>query len=326
VTTRREVVLALGASALAFPLRSPAQAPGKVWRIGLLHVGTDHVPPSYPAFREGMRALGYEEGRNIQYDFRNVDDDKAALEAARALVRSSVDMVVAFDTEACSAAHSAVKAIPVVFMHAVNPVAYGYVASLARPGGNITGFAGIPELPGKELQILKEIKPRLARLLLLVDPADPGSLRWRDEVRQVARGLGVSLVERAASTLEEVTRIFDRLGRGAAEAVIFVSPRVRHRSQRRALELSAKHNLLLVGSRRSWVEQGALFSYNYDFVKMGRLAASRYADKILKGAKPADLPIEEVTEYELIVNRGTALRHGLTLPDAILLRASEVIG
>ena len=327
---RRRLILLLGAgAAFAPPLRSIAQqagaAPQKLYRIGLLHVNTDHVPPSYEPLKEGMRALGYEEGRNIRYEFRNVDTDAAALAAAQALVREQVDLVVTFDGEAGRAALAAVKTIPVVMLHTNNPVAAGFAKSLAYPGGNITGFGGVAALPGKELEILKEMKPALSKVLLLVHPADPASLAWRDDARVAARILGVTLVERAASNAADLQAIFAALKPRTAEAVLFASGTLHHRHSKLVLALATKHGMPLVANRKAWVEQGALFAYNYDFGKVGRLAASRYVDRILKGKKPADLPFEEITEYQLVINRAAAKRYGMSLPQSVLIRAHEVI-
>ena len=326
---RRRLVLSLAAGALAPPLRAFAQqagaAPQKIFRIGLLHVGTDHVPPSYGPLQEGMRALGYEEGRNIRYDFRNVDSDAAALSAAHDLVRARVDLVVTFDSEAARAALAAIKSIPVVMLHVNNPVAAGYVKSLAYPGANITGLGGFADLPGKNMQILKEMKPKLSKVLLLVDPADPASAGWRDEARTGAGILGIKLVERSASNAAELQRLFAALKPGTAEAVLFASGVLQHRHQALVLALATKHGMPLIATRKAWVEQGALFAYNFDFARQGRLAASRYVDRILKGKLPADLPFEEITEYQLVVNRATAKRYGMGLPQSVLIRAHEVI-
>ena len=327
---RRRLVLALGAAAaFAAPLRSMAQAAGaapqKIFRIGLLHVGTDHVPPAYVPLKEGMRGLGYEEGRNIRYDFRNVDSDAAALAAAHDLVRERVDLVVTFDSEAARAVFAAVKSIPVVMLHVNNPVAAGYVKSLAHPGGNITGLGGFAELAGKNMQILQEMKPRLSKGLLLVDPRDPASTGWRDEARAGASVLGIKLVERSASDAAGLQRLFAALKPGTAEAVLFASGVLQHRHQALVLALATKHGMPLVATRRAWVEQGALFAYNFDFARQGRLAANRYIDRILKGKLPADLPLEEITEYQLVVNRATAKRYGMNLPQSVLIRAHEII-
>lgn len=327
---RRRLILSLGAAAsFAPPLRSIAQpagaAPQKIFRIGLLHVGTDHVPPAYVPLKEGMRGLGYEEGRNIRYDFRNVDSDAAALAAAHDLVRERVDLVVTFDSEAARAVFAVVKSIPVVMLHVNNPVAAEYVKSLGHPGGNITGLGGFAELAGKNMQILKEMKPKLSKVLLLVDPGDPASTGWRDEARAGASVLGIKLVERSASDAAGLQRLFAALKPGTAEAVLFASGVLQHRHQALVLALASKHGMPLVATRKAWVEQGALFAYNFDFARQGRLAANRYIDRILKGKLPADLPLEEITEYQLVVNRATAKRYGMSLPQSVLIRAHEVI-
>ncbi|MBL8383576.1 MAG: ABC transporter substrate-binding protein [Burkholderiales bacterium] len=302
-----------------------ARAQARAWRVGLIHVGDDHMPPSYQSMQEGMRALGYEEGRNIRYDFRNVKDDAAALDAAQRFVREKVDLIVAFDNEACAAARKATSSRPIVMIHAANPVAGGFAVSLARPGRNMTGFAGRAELPAKELEILREIAPRFTRVLLLFDSTDPSSLGWRDEARLAARKLGFILIERDAFELTQIRPIFERLARGEAEAVVFASNPVRHRHQKPVLEMATAKGMVMIGSRRDVVEAGALLSYSYDFGKVGAAAARRYVDPVLKGANPGELPIEEVTEYELVVNRGVAKRFGLTIPQAVLLRAERVI-
>jgi putative ABC transport system substrate-binding protein len=319
------LVIALGAGALIARLPTFAQQQGKVWRIGLLHIGDDHMPPSYEPLREGMRALGYEEGRNVWYDFRNISDDGAALEAARTLVRERVDLIVAFDQEACNAAHKAAATIPIVMINAYNAIAAGFAKTLAKPGGNMTGFAGRAELPAKELEILHEIAPKLRRVLLLFDSRDAASIGWRGDVRKAAKILRVSLIERDAGDPDSLNMVFGKLKTGDAEAVLFASPTVRHRYQKQVLALASSRGMAMVGSRKDMVAAGALFSYSYDFAKVGRLAAGRYVDRVLKGTNPGDLPIEEVTEYELVVNRGVAQRHGWTLSQTVLVRAGRIV-
>lgn len=275
--------------------------------------------------RASMRALGYEEGRNIRYDFRNVADEVAALEAARAFVRERVDLIVAFDQEACSAAHMATTTLPIVMVHAADPIAAGFGKSLARPGGNMTGFAGRAELPAKELEMLREIAPRLSRVLLLFDSRDAASLSLRRDARTAAGILGITLIEREARDLASLNMVFEKLKPGTAQAVLITSTSIRHRFQKPVLALASAHAMVMVGSRQDMVEAGALFSYSYDLAKVGRLTASRYVDRILKGTKPADLPIEEMTEYQFVVNRGVAKRHGWTFPEAVLLRAHRIV-
>ena len=322
---RRKVLAALGLGALAGTRPALGQQPAKVFRVGLLHVGNDHKPPSYEPLLEGMRALGYVEGRNIRYDFQNVADNQAALDAARAFGRERVDMVIAFDQEACDAAHKASTTIPIVMINVANAVEAGFAKSLAYPGGNMTGFAGRAEMAAKELEILKDMGPKIARVLLLFDPRDPGSIGWREDARTGARVLGMALLERGASDANEIDAVFAKLKPGDAQAVTFASASLRHRRQMQVLALAQKHGMPMVGSRKEMVEKGALFAYSYDFAKVGRLAASRYVDRILKGKKPADLPIEEFTEYQLTVSRPVATRYGLTFSLPVLLRAETVI-
>lgn len=315
----------LGLLLLAPALRAWSQERARLRRIGLLHVGNDHVPPSYRPFLEGLRESGHVEGRTISVDFRNAADEHAALLAARHFVAAGFDAVVAFDNEACMAAHEAGGLLPVVMIHAANPVANGFAASLARPGGRMTGFAGRAELPAKEIEILREMRPKLSRIVLLHDSRDPGSAGWRADAQGAARRFGITLVEHDVPDPGQLRAVLARLKPGEAEAVVFASNVIRHRYQGAVLEPAAKLGMAMVGSRGDVVEKGALFSYSYDFAKVGKAAASRYLDRILKGAKPGELPIEEVTEYELVINAGVARRLGWTLPQGVLLRAERVI-
>ena len=320
---RRKILLALATSLI--PLALTAHAQPKIWRVGFLHVGNHHEPPSYRPLMAGMRELGYEEGRNIQYDFRNAVDDADALEIARILVQSRVDVIVAFDNEAIAAAQKGTRTLPIVMINASNPIAAGYAQSLARPGGNMTGFAGRAELPAKELEFLREIAPKLKRILLLFDAREPASTAWRAEARIGAKKFKFTLIERDVTNADGITRVFDNLKPGAAEALMFASPGLRHRHMELGFTLALAHRLLVVANRKDLVEQGALFAYSYDFAKVGRLAASRYVDRVLKGRPPRELPIEEVTEYELTLNAGALKRVGLTLPQAVRVRADKVI-
>jgi putative tryptophan/tyrosine transport system substrate-binding protein len=325
MNNRRKLVIVLGAGALTAPFRSFAQPQGKVWQIGLLHIGDDHVPPSYKPLLEGMRALGYEEGHNVHYDFRNAPDESAALEVARTFVREHMDMIVAFDQEACSAAHKATATVPIVMVNAANAIAAGFGKTLARPGGNMTGFAGVPLLPAKELEILHDIAPKLRRVLVLYDSRDAASLAWRGDARKAAKKLGITLIERDAGDPARIDAVFSKLKSGDAEAVMFTSTSVRHRFQKHVLPLASARGMAMVSNRRDMVEAGALFAYTYDFAKVGRLAAGRYVDRVLKGSNPGDLPIEEVTEYQLVVNRGAAKRHGWPLSETVLVRAEYIV-
>ena len=325
--TRRTLLRAMLAGvALATPLASLAQqqAP-KVWRIGLFHVGLDHVPPSLDGLKEGMKALGYEEGRNIIYDWRNLADEDAARATALAFVRDRVDLIVAFENQTVRAAKAATTEIPVVMLHVADPVADGFIKSLSHPGGNLTGFAGLGNIPAKEMELFKELMPRLKRPLILFDASDPTSSRWLAELRRAAPALKLQLTERQVASQADLERVFAALKPGDADGVFIASQHLRTKFPALILELATKRHLPLEGHRKEWVEQGALFSYNLDLRTVGRAAAGRYVDKILKGVKPADLPVEESSQFQLIINRKTAKAFGIKIPNSILLRADKVI-
>jgi len=322
---RRRFLLTSLAVALALPLSAEAQQAGKMWRIGLLHVGLDHVPPSLDGLRDGLRALGYEEGKNIHFDWRNLIDEDAARTTAQAFVRDRVDLIVAFENQSVRAIHAISTQIPVVMLHVPDPVADGFVKSLAHPGGNITGFAGLGNAPAKELEIFKEVLPQLRRPLVLLGADDPVSLRWRADVRRAAITLKFEPVERQVANATDLERVFAALKPGDVDGVFVASPDLRTKFPGLILDLAAKGRLPVAGHRKEWVESGALCSYNDNLRAVGRAAAARYVDRILKGARPGDLPVEEVTQFELVINLKTAKALGLTIPPSLLQRADQVI-
>jgi ABC-type uncharacterized transport system substrate-binding protein len=324
MNNRRKLLVALGASALAAPLGAFAQKQPKIWRIGLFHVGLDHVPPSLDGLRDGLKALGYVEGKNLRLDWHNLADEDAARATAQAFVRDRVDLIVAFESQTIDAAHAATRDIPIVILHIADPVADGFIKSLAHPGGNITGFAGMGDIPAKELELFKELMPALKRPLVLFDENDPTSLRWLADLRQAAPKLKLQLIERSATSEADITRVF-ALRLANADGVVIASPHLRVKFHALILELASKRRLPLLAHRGEWVERGALFSYNVDLRAVGLAAAARYVDRILKGTKPADLPVEQVSQYQLIVNRKTAKAYGITIPNTILVRADKVI-
>jgi putative tryptophan/tyrosine transport system substrate-binding protein len=311
-------------SVLQTLLTAEAQSPGKIWRIGLSHVGLDHVPPSLDGLREGLTALGYEEGKNIYFDWHNLADENAARMTAQAFVRDRVDLIVAFENQTVRAVKAATTEIPVVMLHVTAPVENGFIKSFPHPGGNITGFAGLGDKPAKEVELFKELVPQLKRLLVLFDAGDPVSLRWLAEVRQAATKLKIDLVERQTSRRADVERVFAALKPRDVDGVFASSPDIRTKFPALLLQLAASRRLPLQGHRREWVEQGALFSYNLDLRSVGR-AAARYVDKILKGTKPADLPVEQSSQLQLVINLETAKALGLTIPQSLLVRADEII-
>ncbi len=306
------------------PLAAEGQPPGKVWRIGLFHVGLDHVPPSLPALREGLKALGYEEGKNVQLDWRNLPDEDAARETAKEFVRNRVDLIVAFEHQTARAAKAATSDIPVVFLHITDPVADGFVKSMSRPGGNMTGFVTYPVSPAKQMELFKEIVPRLRHVLVLIDPEDPNTPRQLSEIRKAGTALRLQLVEREAATRPDLERVFGSLKRGAVDGVFVGSPNLQTKFSSLLIRLASERRLPLPSHRKEWVEQGALFSYATDLATIGREAAP-YVDRILKGAKPGDLPVQQPTRFELVINLKTAKALGLTIPQSVLMRADQVI-
>ena len=299
-------------------------AQGKVWQIGLFHVGLDHIPPSLPTLREGLKALGYEEGKNIRLDWRNLPDEEAARETAKEFVRNRVDLIVAFEGQTVRAAKAATSEIPIVFLHVDDPVASGYVKSLSHPGGNLTGLVTYTVSPTKHLELFKELVPQLRRVLILTDPDDPATGRLMEDVWKAAATLKLQLVERDIRNQADAERVFAPVNRGTVDGVFIVSPTLRTKFPSLILRLTSKRRLPLASHRPGWVEQGALFSYSTDLATIGRDAAP-YVDKILKGAKPADLPVQQPTRFELVINLKAAKTLGLMIPREMLLRADRVI-
>jgi len=287
-------------------------------------VGLDHIPVSLPTLREGLKVLGYEEGKNIRLDWRNLPDEEAARETAKEFVRNRVDLIVAFEDQTVRAVKLATSDIPVVFLHVSDPVASGYVTSLARPGGNLTGFVSFLDVTAKRLELFKEVVPRLRRVLVLIDPEDPITPRELGKARTAAASLKLQLVEREVSSPSDVDRVSSSLKRGDVDGIFVVSPSLQTKFFSLFVRLASEKRLPLAGHRKEWVEQGALFSYSPDLAEVGR-AAAPYVDQILKGAKPGDLPVQQVSRLALVINLKTARTLGLTVSREMLLRADQII-
>jgi putative ABC transport system substrate-binding protein len=317
----------------------------KVFHVGLFHVGVDHVPPSLPALVDALQDLGYLtanqsetfkkcleslprtltlQGKNVLIDWRNLADEAAANEAAKEFVRDKVDLIVAFESQTIRAAHAATTTIPVVFLHALDPVSEGLVQSLSHPGGNMTGLIGFRQLAGKQLEMFKNIMPRLRRVLAVTNPEDPSGQDLVDEIRKTAEAHDLTLVERAASAEAEMTRVFGAIQPGEVDGVVIASQDLQTKFSLLMIRLALEHRLPISVGFKARVEEGGLFSYGPDFPAVGQKAAV-YVDKILKGAKPADLPVEEMTELELVINQKVARDLGLTLSRQWLDAADEVI-
>ena len=297
-----------------------AQAP----RIGYLSLGPGPSPRS-EALQQGLRDLGYVEGRNITIDYRWTDGNLTQLQAAAAdLVRSQVAIIVTGGPQATRVAKEATTAIPIVMAVDYDPVGAGFAASLARPGGNVTGMSAVsPELNGKRLELLKATVPRLARVALLWNSAEPNAVAFLRETQAAAKLMGLdlqSLEVRAPRDLEAAFQIARR-ERANGLTVLTDPVTLYHRSQ--LAGLAAKYALPAMYSERLFAEAGGLMSYGASDRDLHRQVAV-YVDKILKGAKPADLPVEQPTKFELVLNLKAAKALGLTIPQAVLVRADEV--
>ena len=323
---RRDFLSTLvAASAALCPLDALAQPASKVPRIGYLS-GAVHLRE---AFLQGLRDLGYVEGRNVDIVIRDPQGryERLAPMAAE-LVAHGVDVIVVTSTPSTLVAKKATQTIPIVFTWAVDPVESGLVASLARPGGNVTGLSTqAPETVGKRLELLKEAVPGVSRIAVLWHPGDYGERTERnmlDEVAEAARALKLGLQVVEARGPDDFERAFAEMAGAGAEAVTVQSTNVFFVERKRLVNLMAKNRLPAVYLAREFVDAGGLMSYAPNNADLHRRAAA-YVDKILKGAKPADLPVEQPTRFELVINLKTATALGLTIPHSVLLRADEVI-
>jgi ABC-type uncharacterized transport system substrate-binding protein len=317
------VVLAL--SLTLAPLAAPAQQPpGKTARIGFL----GDVVPSFlvEAFRRGLHELGYVEGQNIAIEYRFSEGKYERLPGLAAeLVRLKVDVIVASSPPATEAAKQATSTIPIVFTVSGDPVADGFVASLARPGGNLTGLATIsPELVGKQLEMLKTVAPKVSRVAVLQNPSNQGHRPTLRRAEDAARTLEVQLQILAARNPSEIEAAFAAMSSQRAGGVLVLRDAMFRAHRAQIVALAAKSRLPAVYGLREEAEAGGLMAYGASVPLLFRRAAT-YVDKILKGAKPADLPVEQPTKFELVINLKTAKALGLTIPQSILTRADEVI-
>ena len=327
MNTRRKILIALGASALALPLPSPAQ--GKMWRIGFLAVRPRPASPEadvYGGFVQGMRELGYVEGKNFAIDWRFADNKYDRLPGLAAeLVKLKVDVIVTAGTAANTAAQKATATIPIVGATMIDPVGSGFASSLARPRRNITGLAlTTTDMSPKQLEILKLMLPKMTRVAVLADLANPGHPDIVSGLETTAQKMGVKVLPLDARNPDDVERAFEAMKREHAEAVIVVLDAFFIGQRRQLAELALKNRLPSIYSAREHVDAGGLMSYGQNLTDFYRRAAG-YVDKILKGAKPGELPIEQVATFSLTINGKTAKALGLTIPPELMLRADKVI-
>lgn len=317
------VIVSLIGTLLGAPLAVEAQPASKVWRIGLLLPGS---PQSPPALLQGLRELGYVEGQNLAVEARGAAGHVDRLhELAAELVRAGVDVIFTNGYPATVAAKNATKTIPIVFSTHVDPLGTGLVVSLARPGGNATGFTLMaPELAGKRLELLREAISGVSRLAILMNTANPGFEPTLRQTESAARSLGVRLHLLEAAAPAEFERAFaSMVERGATALHVQLDPMFLVQ-RARLVELAAKHRLPALYDLREFVDAGGLVSYGPRLSEELRRTAA-HVDKILKGAKPADVPIEQPTKYELVINMKTAKALGLTIPPSVLARADQII-
>jgi putative tryptophan/tyrosine transport system substrate-binding protein len=313
---RRDFVALAGAAALS---RSAA-AQTKMPVIGVLLVGNRE--PFDSEFRGGLRDAGYNDGGNIRLEYRSAGGKLAALpELAAELVRLEVDVLVASETPAVAAAKRATETIPIVMAPAGDPLGTGLVPSLARPGGNVTGLsAATAELAGKSLELVREVRPGVRVIAALADPSNPFSKSFLKEIHQTASGLGVTILVVNVKASEEFENAFAGMVRDGAGAVV-VQPTL---PRKPAIEFALKHRLPSVSGNRAFADEGGLMSYAGSLADRHRNAAT-YVAKILKGAKPADLPVQQPIKFELVINQRTAKAIGLKLPPTLVARADDVI-
>jgi putative ABC transport system substrate-binding protein len=325
---RRDFLIAAGAL-LAAPLAAEAQQAAKIARIGFLGNSTTALGHLRDAFLQGMRDLGYVEGRNLVIEYRYAEGQLERFPALAAeLVALKVDVIVAPPTPAAHAAKRATTTIPIVFAGAGDPVTSGLVTSLARPGGNITGLSGLsPELVGKCLEQLKQAVPGVSRVAVLWQPGGQGERAERDMLKEAAvaaRALGMRLQFVEARGTADFDWAFSNMTTARAGALTVLPSSMFNTERRRLADLAAKSRLPAVYQLREYVDAGGLMAYGANLADLNRRAAA-YVDKILKGAKPADLPVEQATKFELVINLKTAKALGITIPQSVLLRADEVI-
>jgi putative ABC transport system substrate-binding protein len=320
---RRDTVLALLALG-AVPRISFAQPQGKVWRIGYLSLAPGPDKP-FEAFRDELRGLGYVEGRNLLVEYRFAAGNVERLkEFAAELVQLNVDVIVTVASVVGLAAKRATSTIPIV-MSSTDPVGVGLAASLARPGGNVTGVTGnSTELAEKRLQMLREAVPKAARVAVLVWKKSETRLLMIGQTREAAQKMGIVLVIQEPATADDLAGVFEVMQRERAQALIVPQNPFADEHRKQIADLARKHRLPAMFEARSAVDAGGLMSYGASNLALRRRMA-HYVDKILKGAKPADLPIEQPTVYELVINLQTAKALGLTIPQSVLARADEVI-
>jgi putative ABC transport system substrate-binding protein len=329
MNNRRKLLVALGAGALAAPFSSFAQQQGKVWRVGFL--AQRSRPASldsdiYGAFPRGMREFGYVEGKNLVIEWRFADGKVERLPGLAAeLVRLKVDVIVAGATPSVQAAHLATTTIPIVLVAVPDPVGEGFVTSLSRPGGNITGLSTIgTEVSIKQLELLRAVVPKLSRVAVLFNPLNPSDSLILEQIHGAAYTTGVKVFPVEASTASQIETGFGGMTRARTGGLIVAADELFYGQRAQIAKLAVRNHLPTIFSDWELTEAGGLMSYGQNLAEHYRRAAT-YVDKILKGAKPGDLPVEQPTILELVINHKTVKALGIKIPNSILLRVDRVI-
>jgi len=323
---RRTFIGMMAGSLLASPLVVEAQQAANVPRIGYLSLAQSPNPTT-EAFHQGLRELGYFEGQNIIVEYRWANGIVKQLpELAADLVRRNVRLIVAIGNREITAAKAATSTIPIVMVVAIDPVGVGFVASIARPGGNLTGLAWAPavEIVGKHIELLKEVVPTLSRVAVLVDPGLPGIAPYRDAAEGAAKALRLIYQEIEVREADDFRKAFTVVVRERSEAVFVQGSPMVFAHLRELVDLAARHRIPAIFVFREAVALGGLMSYGVNLADLYRRAPT-FVVKILHGAKPADLPVEQATKFDLVINLKTAKALGLTIPPSLLQRADQVI-
>jgi len=325
--SRARLAIALVLGLLAAPLTVSAQP--KVWRIGYLTSGFREGPGSNPSldpFSQSLRELGYVEGRNVTLEIRYAEGRTERFAALAAeLVSLKVDVLVAASTPAAVAAKQATSTIPIVMLAVGEPVQVKLVDSLARPGGNVTGLSLIaPELAAKRLDLLKQALPKLSRVTVLWNSANEGMRSRFQEAQAAAQSLGVAFRSVTVQSPDDFESVFTAMTRDRPESLLVLADTVTVANRQRTIDFAARNRVPAIYEARVFVDTGGLMSYGVDFSDHYRRAAM-YVDKVLKGVKPADLPVEQPTKFELVINMRTAKALGLAIPPSLLLRANQLV-
>jgi putative ABC transport system substrate-binding protein len=325
---RRKVLIAFGLAALATPLAPFAQQPVKVYRVGWLVGGPPSVNRDFSFFtdmKKSLSDLGYDEGKNIVFDLRFSEGKSERLaDLAAELVTLKPDLIISGATPGTRAAKQATGTIPIVMVGVSDPVGAGFVASLAHPGGNITGVANLGlDMAAKPLELLHKVVPKASRVALLL-PDNPAIPAIVDAIREAAQGMRITVLPATVRTLDEIESAFASMVKEKAEALVVIADTVTMVNRQKIAELAAANRLPAIYQYSVQVEAGGLLSYGPNARNLEKIVAS-YIDKIFKGSKPGDLPVQQPTEFELAINMGTAKALGITFPPEILLRADRVI-